>query len=174
MSGGPPTVANSPRVPCSPPSFPEMETDYHYDVFFAEAPLAPPGMNYEGRYRIAEAQPTFAPSDDAPLANSLLAVLAQPAEALDDETSPKGCQMEAVQPAVLSGNLVLTTDGRHAGLLNATVQMTGAPLTDIATSPTHDKTPGAIADSLFTETAWEQPPLGQTDDELCPRAGGTY
>jgi len=82
--------------------------------------------------------------------------------------------MEAVQPAVLSGNLVLTTGGHHAGLLNVTIQITGAPQTDIETSPTHDKTPGAIAGSLFTETAWEQPPLGQTDDELCPRAGGTY
>eukprot|EP00854_Cymbomonas_tetramitiformis_P004082 gene4082-5058_t len=88
LSGGPPTVANSPRVPCSPPSFPEFETDVRYDVFFAEAPPAPPGMGYEGTYRIAEAQPTFAPSDDAPLANSLRAVLAQPAETLDNETSP--------------------------------------------------------------------------------------
>ncbi|KAK3269137.1 hypothetical protein CYMTET_22402 [Cymbomonas tetramitiformis] len=114
MSGGPPTVANSPRVPCSPPSFPEMETDYHYDVFFAEAPLAPPGMNYEGRYRIAEAQPTFAPSDDAPLANSLLAVLAQPAEALDDETSPSEALDSWTEMLAMSPNTSVNDDEQEA------------------------------------------------------------
>ncbi len=54
-----------------------------YEAYLAQMPLGV-GLGATA----AEEQPTFAPSHDAPLANSLHAVLAQPVDTLDRETSP--------------------------------------------------------------------------------------
>jgi len=128
LGGHAPTVHTSPQVPCSPPCSPQDMSESgitDYEAYLAQVPL---GVGLGSA--TAEEQPTFAPSDDAPLANSLHAVLAQPADTLDHETSPSQAlaswtqDMMAVSPTPFINNedeeptrgtpRRRLSDGRHA------------------------------------------------------------
>ncbi|KAK3253478.1 hypothetical protein CYMTET_37274 [Cymbomonas tetramitiformis] len=148
-----PTAVNtSPHIPRSPPCSPRVMSDSGMTEFEAYMARMPLGMSAQ------DERPTFAPAADAPLADSLHAVLAQPIDALDQEAPLDLADTPVVTPR---GTLVvITTFVPGEAITTAPTSTHGRMPADTLTS-TPTKTDATTGD-LFARTEREQPPPGGT------------